>query len=60
MLGFGGNIAGIIHLILAIWVIYDVVTVQKKMDSAMKVVWIIVGVLVLILGPVLYYFVGKK
>ena len=60
MLGYGNGIIGLIALILAIWVIYDVVSVQKKMDSGMKILWVVLAIILPIIGPVLYYFLGKK
>jgi len=32
-LGFGGGLVGIIALICAVWIIYDVWTSQKKMSE---------------------------
>jgi len=43
-----------------IWVIYDVVTHQKKMKSAHKVLWIIAAVLFSIITAIVYYLVVKR
>jgi uncharacterized membrane protein (UPF0182 family) len=59
-MGFG-SILGVIALLLAIWVIYDVLVNNKGLSTGMKVLWI---VLALILGgiipAIIYYFVYKN
>jgi uncharacterized membrane protein YidH (DUF202 family) len=60
-----GGVFGIVALICAVWVIYDVFNAQKKMDSATKVIWTIAAIVLNILTAIVYYFFvyskkGKK
>ncbi|WP_440952390.1 PLDc N-terminal domain-containing protein [Methanococcoides sp. FTZ1] len=54
------TIWGIIVLASVIWVIYDVVTQNKRLSGAMKVLWIIAALLFGIIGAAAYYFLGRK
>ena len=54
------NIVYIISIICAIWVIYDVWAVQKKLTAGMKVLWTILALIFSIITAILYYFVVKK
>ncbi|MDD4877473.1 MAG: PLDc N-terminal domain-containing protein [Candidatus Nanoarchaeia archaeon] len=58
-MAFGG-IVGVIALVCAIWVIYDVVAKNKKMNSTHKLIWIICAVLFSIITAIVYYFIGRK
>ncbi len=58
LLGYG--LGGIIALICAIWVIYDVWTNQKKMKQEHKIIWTIVAILFNVLTAIVYYFVVKR
>ncbi|UGV41074.1 PLDc N-terminal domain-containing protein [Methanococcoides orientis] len=51
---------GLLVLLSVIWVIYDVVTQNKRLSGAMKVVWILVALVFGILGAAVYYFIGRK
>lgn len=55
-----GNIVGVIALLCAIWVIYDVLANNKKLSTGVKAVWIICALLFSIVTAIVYYFVGKK
>jgi len=55
-----GMLWGIIGVACAVWVIYDIVTFQKKMKSEHKLLWIIAAVVFSILTAIVYYFVVKK
>ncbi|MEK6939931.1 MAG: PLDc N-terminal domain-containing protein [Nanoarchaeota archaeon] len=44
----------------AVWVIYDIVTYQKKMKSEHKLLWIIAAVVFSVLTAIIYYFVVKR
>ena len=57
--GFGW-LFGIIALICAIWVIYDVIVNNKKLSDGMKVLWIICAVIFSIITAVIYYLVGRN
>ena len=58
--GYGSGILGIVALICAIWVIYDVLANNKKLSDGMKVLWIVLAVLFSIITAVVYYFVGRN
>lgn len=50
----------IIAVVCAVWVIYDVLAVQKRMKTGEKVLWIVLALLFSIITAVIYYFVKKK
>ena len=54
------TIIGIIALICAIWVIYDLWIVQKKMSAGSKILWTILAIIFSIITAIVYYFVKKK
>ena len=54
------SIIGIVALICAIWVIYDVWVNQKKMSGGNKVLWTIFALIFSILTAIIYYFTKKK
>lgn len=54
------TVIGIIALLSAIWVIYDVLVKNKKLKTGMKVVWIVCAVLFSIITAIVYFFIGKK
>lgn len=58
--GLGGGLVGIIALICAVWIIYDVWTNQKKMADGHKILWTIAAIILSILTAIIYYFVVKK
>jgi hypothetical protein len=45
-------------LIIDIVVIIDII--QSNKDSEKKILWVIAVIFLPVLGPVLYYFIGKK
>jgi hypothetical protein len=55
-----GLVVGIIGLICAILVIYNVFAKQKKMKLSHKVFWTIVAILFNIVTAIVYYFVIYK
>ena len=54
------SIFGIIALVLAIWVIYDVLAVQKSMSTGKKVLCIVLALLFSIITAIVYYLMNKK
>lgn len=50
----------IIAVLAAVWVIYDVFTVQKKMKEERRIMWTIAAVIGSILTAIVYYLVVKK
>ena len=59
-MGMGTNVGGLIALACAVWVIYDVWAVNKKLSSNMKIVWTVFAVFFNIITAIVYYFVGRK
>jgi len=55
-----GGIIGIIALICAILVIYDVWANNRKLDDGMKILWTVLAVLFSIITAVIYYLVYKR
>ncbi len=51
---------GIIGLICAVWVIYDVFTNNKKLKTEMKILWTVLAVIFTILTAIIYYFMYKR
>jgi len=55
-----GSLVGIIALVCAVWVIYDILTNNKKLSDTSKLIWIICAVIFSIITAIVYYFVEKK
>jgi len=53
------TILGIIAIICAIWVVYDVLVNNKRLSDGMKVLWIILAVFFSIITAIIYYLVGR-
>jgi hypothetical protein len=54
------SILAIIGLICAVWVIYDVLANQRRMQTGMKVLWIVLAIFFSIITAIIYYLVQKK
>ena len=54
-----GTIIGIIAIICAIWVIYDIIINNKRLSDGMKVLWVVCAVLFSIITAVIYYLIGR-
>jgi hypothetical protein len=54
-----GSIMGIIALIAAIWVIYDVLVYNRHLSTGMKVLWIICALFFSIITAIIYLLVGR-
>jgi len=57
---FGAGVLWLVGIICAVWVIYDVLSVNKKMKTEIKVIWIICAVLFSIITAIVYYLVEKR
>jgi hypothetical protein len=55
-----GGIIGVVALLSAIWVIYDVLANNKKLKTTTKVIWIVCAVFFSIITAIIYFFIGKK
>ena len=53
-----GRIISLLILIVDVIVILDIL--KSKKDTEKKILWIIAVVFLPILGPILYYLIGKK
>ncbi|ASJ00017.1 PLDc N-terminal domain-containing protein [Thermococcus gorgonarius] len=49
----------LLNLISVIWVTYDVITNQKKMPDAEKIIWILVALFLNLIGAIIYYLIVK-
>jgi NhaP-type Na+/H+ or K+/H+ antiporter len=58
--GTFGGIIGVIVLICAVLVIYDVWTNNKKLSDTAKIVWTVLAVLFSILTAIVYWLIGRK
>ena len=54
------NLMGLIALVCAILVIYDVFANQKRMKAEMKILWTVLAIIFSIITAIIYYFVVKK
>lgn len=59
-MAFGTPVLWILGIVCAVWVIYDILTSQKKMKDIEKIIWIIAAVVFSIITAIVYYFVVKK
>ena len=58
--GIGFGVWGLLNLAGFIWIIYELVTNQKNMETLHKVLWGIGAFLFGIITAIIYYFVVKK
>ncbi len=54
------GLLGIVALVAAIWVIYDVLANNKKLSGGMKVLWIVLALFFSIITAIVYYLVSKN
>ncbi|HCX20893.1 MAG: hypothetical protein CMB80_21605 [Flammeovirgaceae bacterium] len=50
----------IIAVVCAVWVIYDVVSNQKRMSGGTKALWIIMALIFSVITAIVYFLVVKK
>ena len=53
------SIIGIVVLVFFIWMLIDCIQ-NKNLDSTKKIIWVLVILFVPLLGPLIYYFVGRS
>lgn len=58
--GIGYSLMWLISLAAFIWVLYDVLAVQKGMSTGKKVLWIVLAFFFSIITAIVYYIVVKK
>lgn len=54
------NLVGLIMLICAVWVIYEVITKHKHWKDSKKIIWIICAIIFSIITAIVYYFMEYK
>ncbi len=54
-----GSILGIVAIVSAIWVIYDVLTKNKKVKKNEKIIWIVSSIFFSLITAIVYYFMYK-
>ncbi len=54
------SLAGFIWLAAALWVIYDVLTKQKRMSREKQAIWVILALLFSVITAVVYLVLVKK
>ncbi len=59
-MAFFGSLVGILAVICAVWVIYEVVTKHKHWKDSKKIIWIVCAILFSIVTAIVYYFVEYK
>lgn len=57
--GIWGNIIGLVALVCAIWVIYEVFTVNRKLSTGAKILWTVLAIIFSIITAIVYYFMYK-
>jgi len=57
--GIGGML-GLIALLCAIWVIYDVFTNNRGLSDGMKLFWIILAIFFSIITALIYFLIGRN
>ncbi|MFA6460927.1 MAG: PLD nuclease N-terminal domain-containing protein [Candidatus Woesearchaeota archaeon] len=50
----------VIAVLAAIWVIYDVITNNKRLSDGMKVLWVVLAILFSIVTAIIYFLVGRN
>ena len=56
----GSGLIGLIGLVCAIWVIYDVFANHKKLSTGTKILWTVLAILFSIITAIVYYFAVFK
>ena len=57
---FFSGILGVVAIIAAIWVIYDVLVNNKRLSDGMKVLWVVLAVFFSIITAIIYYLIGRN
>ena len=55
-----GEVIGVIAVLAAVWVIYDVMVNNRRLSDGMKVLWVVCAVLFSIITAVIYYLIGRN
>ena len=58
---FGFNtVWGVLAVIAAVWVIFDVLVNNKRLSDGMKVMWVVLAVIFSIITAIVYLFFGRN
>ncbi len=60
MVNLFGGFFGLIALVCAVWVIYDVWTKNTKLSQNHKIIWTIAAVFFNVITAIVYYFIEKN
>jgi hypothetical protein len=52
------SVVSILSLILFIWALIDILRAHR--DGMWKLIWVLVCLVLPVIGPILYYFIGRK
>lgn len=58
--GVWGTIVWIVAILCAVWVIYDVLAINKKLSTVAKVIWIVCAIIFSIITAIIYWLVEKR
>jgi hypothetical protein len=50
----------VIQLGLLVWALYDLTRPERKVKGDSKVVWALIIIFINIIGPILYFLVGRE
>ncbi len=53
-----GALVGILQLILLVWALVDIL--KSHREAMWKVLWVLVCLVLPLIGPLLYYFLGRS
>jgi Zn-dependent protease with chaperone function len=59
-MAFFEGLIGIVALVCAVWVIYDVLAKNKGLSQTAKIVWIVCAILFSIITTIIYFLFGRK
>ncbi len=54
------QLLGVVAVVAAVWVIYDVWTQRRSMDQTQKIIWTIAAVIFSIVTAIVYYLIVAK
>ena len=60
VVGLGGGIYGLLHLLGALWIIYDVWAKNGVSKDIKKIVWTILAVIFGFFSAIAYYLIEKR
>jgi thiol:disulfide interchange protein len=52
------GLVSILLLVLFIWVLVDILRARR--DTMWKLIWVLVCLVLPVIGPILYYFLGRQ